>query len=193
MENQESEAFDIFEKYGYIGVALFTCLSSFKPLKLTSENFLKSILDFYIKAIDKNTSESQHVIKKFIMCLPSLSDLDKILKSEILTKKELLPFKIILDLYEHFLKKNDAPQFYTLIGEYLPVALFFHSSVSDEEIKFLFDSLTGIAYRELYDLLVIKMKAICSKKRTVYIKHLNELKSTVVSLSAGLEKTKFCR
>ena len=86
---------------------MFNCISTIRTLKLTSDNFLRNILDFYLKNIEKNTPESLFLIHKLIKALPDLNSLRVLIIKENIIKKELLPFKIILDLYEHFLKIFD--------------------------------------------------------------------------------------
>jgi hypothetical protein len=181
------------EKYGYIGVALFNSLSTIKNLKIQVDKFLKCIVDFYYRNFEKNTGDSIFIIKKIIKALPKLPVLYSILNMKLISRKEMLPFKVIIDIYAHYLTKYDLPEFKVFQNEYIPVAMLFYSNLTYDDIKYLYNSLNSNENRELYDILVVRMGSVIKKTKGTYLKYLEELKCNISHLARGMDLTKFCK
>lgn len=110
IEDDKSQSIDIYNKYNYFGAAIFACFQQLKDIKLTEINILKTILESYNnKLINNNNSNNNNSdLVNFIKILPSLEKLNNVVNLG-LTKQELPLFKIILDIYENYLTKNDGP------------------------------------------------------------------------------------
>lgn len=160
---------------------------------MTSDNILKSIIDYYMKYLDKNTPQSLHIVEKLIDALPPLNKLKIILESEEICRKELLPFKFILDIYEHYLLKFDVPYYNSVLYEYIPLAMQFYSSYSNEDFLNLQQAFTSSLHKDLYSTMSIRMKNVFYKKGSLYIKRLNEIKNNLTNLIVGLDSSKFCK
>lgn len=106
------------------------------------------------------------------------------------SRKELIPFKIVLDIYEHYYKTYGFPTFDVLINEYIPTATLFYSNLTDEDIKYMHDSIYNS--RELNDILTNKLKAFNSKKRSPYIKYFDQLNHNYKYFTGGIDQKMFC-
>lgn len=114
-----------------------------------------------------------------------------IVRNELLTRKELLPFIVTLFLYEHYLIRFDLPDHFLLLNEYLPLAMDFFNLISDEDLKNLYENLATVGNRELCDILLIKMKCVISKKKNAHLRHLNNLRNVYSKISSGISSSKF--
>jgi hypothetical protein len=168
-------------------------LSELKILKITPDKFHKNIIEFYCKNVEKNTNDTIITAKNFVEFLPDLKLIREIIKANNITKKELFTFKIILDIYEHFYKKFDGPLYDNLLFEYLPTATFFYSNLSEDNVKYLYDCLSALTNREVYDSLLIKLKAVINKKKSCYLKHMDNLKKMLICFVGDLDKNKILK
>jgi hypothetical protein len=75
----------------------------FIKLPVIPEGFLKIILEYYYNEKSQNKLEN---ITKFIESLPSLDNIHKIIKNKLYADKEILPIKIVLDIYENHFNLN---------------------------------------------------------------------------------------
>ena len=143
VENEKSDAYQICEKFGYFGVSIFSSLLKLPKLKLSSQKFLKTIVEYYSKLFEKyeKKNETLKQIEEFISNLPKLNQIKQVIYQRILTKKEITGMKIILDLYEHFYDNFDHPCYENLKSEFIPTALLFYSSLSDEDITYIYEKI----------------------------------------------------
>jgi hypothetical protein len=81
------------------------------------------------------------LIENFIKSLPDLSLIRKIIDEKMLMEKEIITIKIILDIYGNYFTRYDYPLYQNLLEEYIPTALQFYSSLSEEEIVTIYDNL----------------------------------------------------
>jgi hypothetical protein len=160
-------------------------------LKINAAKFLYSIVDFYYNNFERGTSDSLFIIKKMIMALPKLPVLFKILKMKLFSKKEILTIKVILDIYEHYFKTYDLPGYNIYQQEYIPVAYFFYSNLSKEDINQLSNSFKSNKNKELQDILVLRMNSVIKKKKSDYLKYLEKAKINFTLLSQGMDLSKF--
>jgi hypothetical protein len=116
IENEESHAYDIYDKYGCFGAGLNTCLSRIKGLKLTQKYFIKNILEYYLKSsISLATlTNIYNYDKELVENLPSLEEMNRVIELKI-SKKELVCVKVVLDIYEHYLIKYDGPSYEVIL------------------------------------------------------------------------------
>jgi hypothetical protein len=109
VEDDKSQSVEIYNKYKCLGAATYTCLHSLQGLKLTDRNILKAILEYYYKLISNSTNNDNDTnLFNFIKALMPLNKLNIVLDLG-LSKQELPLFKIILDIYEHYLINKDKP------------------------------------------------------------------------------------
>jgi hypothetical protein len=156
---------------------------------MTIEKFNKNILDFYYKNTEKNSPESLHQIEQFITLLPPLSKIREILLMELTLKKELVTIKVVLDIYEHYYKRYDCPLYEAFLSEFIPTALLFYAGLSDEDIRYVYNTVIDI--KDVSDLLC-KLSSFNAKRRTLYIKYLENMKNSYINLSGGNECKHFC-
>lgn len=168
-----------------------TSLSAIKYFKLTADKFLKTIVEFYYRNMEKATPEALCSIKSFIDLLPSLHSIRKLLLMQIITQKELLPLKFILDIYENYYKKYDLPCYKNLINEYITTSKLFYSNCTNEDCKSLYEKITSS--KDLNEILVYKLKISLYKKKTEYVNYLDNLNKNYSKLIGGLDYKKFCR
>jgi len=163
IENDESEAYEICDKYGLFGVSLFYRLTNNLKLKLKLENFVKEMIDSYIKHLDKGNIDNIKALENYINNLPKLEEIRVIIIKRLISHKELISIKIILDIYENFLKQYDYPLYDIYLNEFIPTALLFYSNLTEEDTKIIFDKIKN--EKDVYELLKVRLKCIISKKK----------------------------
>jgi hypothetical protein len=129
---------------------------------MTETKFLKNILDYYIKAEEESNSN----LEEFICHLPKLQQMKMIFLRQLFSRKDLILVKMILDIYEHYFKKNDHPLFQKLQEEYLPTAIIFYSSLSDEDTEYMYEKLRNALNKELSELLSKFILNLIRRKET---------------------------
>ena len=77
------------------------------------------------------------------------------------------------------------------INEYIPVALMFYTTLSDEDLNFTYEKI--IEEKEIYEILSNlslnlenNLKFHLSKKRKSYIKYFNKLNNDLMKLVSGI-------
>ena len=105
-----------------------------------------------------NTAESFKKIESLINNLPALDKIKNILFRRLISNKELIPIKLVLDLYEHYYKNFDAPLYNvfiiiikTLLNEYIPLASMFYTNLSDEDLTSIYEKI--VSEKEIYEIL----------------------------------------
>jgi hypothetical protein len=153
IENEKSDAYSIYDKYGYFGVSVFSTLSNVPNLKLTKLKFVKNIVDYYYKLFSKfqTNNDGTVVIKlaEFIDNLPDLYKMRQMFYQGLISRKEITTMKVILDLYEHYYMNFDASC--KLLNDYLPTAVLFYSTLSDEDLAFIQEKLSQM--KEVYEVI----------------------------------------
>ena len=218
IENEKSSAYAIWDKYGYFGVAIFTTLSKIPKLKLSASKFYKNIIDYYISIFKielnlekngeiqlRNSMNKLELIENFIKSLPDLSLIRKIIHEKMLMEKEIITIKIILDIYGNYFTRYDYPLYQNLLEEYIPTALQFYSSLSEEEIATIYDNLvqtnqaselkSKIHIYLLGNFLFLDngLNFKIYRKRKGYINHLAKMKNSYKFLIRGLASENFIK
>ena len=139
IENGASENYEIFCNYGYFGAFLTTSLSSVINLKLRNSSFLYSIVIYFMSLMTTNKSIE---ITSFIQKLPKLSSIKYIIENHFYSKKDLLPIKVVLDIYERYYTFYDEISIH-LKEDYLPVCKLFYSCLNEEDIKNIYESIVN--------------------------------------------------
>ena len=139
IENGASENYEIFCNYGYFGAFLTTSLSSVINLKLRNSSFLYSIVIYFMSLMTTNKSIE---ITSFIQKLPKLSSINNIIENHFYSKKDLLPIKVVLDIYERYYTFYDEISIH-LKEDYLPVCKLFYSCLNEEDIKNIYESIVN--------------------------------------------------
>lgn len=139
IENGTSENYEIFCNYGYFGACLSTSLSSIVNLKLRNSSFLNAILVHFISLM---TTKKNTEILFFIKKLPKLNSIKMIIENHFYSKKDLLPIKVVLDIYERYFTLYDETSMH-LKEDYLPVCKLFYSTLNEEDIKSIYESIVN--------------------------------------------------
>jgi hypothetical protein len=122
---------EIMFLYGYVGVFLYEGIQDLKDLNIKPEEFIENILDYYFnKDICgfKSTLRRRMLIDKF----PKITTLNKLLSLDLLSKREILIAKIILDIYLCYNKCEN-----TLNDEIFEIIILFYLSLSKDDYKSL--------------------------------------------------------
>ena len=114
----------ILSDYGLFGLVLYTRFKkNYYIIGLNRDNFLKKINDFYMDILTKvilliqNTYDDRIIcLDEFIKVLPSLSEISQIILNKQYNKKDTVPIKLVLDIFE---------QYYRLIYTHDEVELFY--------------------------------------------------------------------
>jgi hypothetical protein len=131
-------------------------------------------------------------LNNFVSKFPELAKLKQIIALKLISNvKELSVIKVILDLYEHYLKNFDFPTYNKLLYDYVPVAELFYTEFASSEYSVVYDYLKD--QYEVFDILTKKLDVHLYKFASFYLKNLNKLKENYKSLVGGIDYSKFMK
>jgi len=137
-EEEESDyAQNTLSSYRPFSVILY---SRVKKLNLffadSDDDFLCSLANFYTENIHNIQNErSLNNLKDLINQFPLTPKLFKLIKHYNQTVKEMIFFKLVIDIMENFYKKTEQPIFTKLRGQVLPLAINFYTSINELVIQ----------------------------------------------------------
>lgn len=167
-------------------------MENIRGLNLKRDKFLKLICDFYQRNFEKNSTESLNNLNNLISKFPELEKLKQIILLRLISNvKELSVLKIILDLYEHYLKNFNFPTYNKLLNEYIPVAELFFSEFSSSDYSQIYGFLKE--QYEVFDILTKKLGISQYKYASLFKKNLLKIKENYSNLVGGIEYSKFIK
>ena len=83
-------------------ILVYTKLKYIK-LPVDPEAFMKNLVEFYF---NEKFYEKIESVNLFVQNLPKLNKINEILKLKLYTDKDLLPIKLVLDIYENYYKND---------------------------------------------------------------------------------------
>ena len=188
IENYEENYYNIFINYGYFGISILSSLVKIDNLNLNFDNFLFSVISFYFNSVKNNKFDD---LNNFFNHLPKLEQIKKIVFSKKIHKKELLPIKIILDIYENYLLQDPLGfRNNQDIILFLQISEFFYKKITSEIDTYeMFYTL--INEMEKTSNIILEMKCIIAKKRKIYLSHLESIYKNYISINKGLNQSSF--
>jgi hypothetical protein len=127
--------------FGFIGVYILEHIQNdIKDLKINPEKLLENILKFYFDNFnDSNIKNNDKLIKTF----PNLYSVNKLIYSNLITKKEFILVKILLDIYYHFYNNTKSNISNTNILEVIDTMLLLYKIIDDENFKTIMVKIKG--------------------------------------------------
>ncbi len=188
IENYEENYYNIFINYGYFGISILSSLVKIDNLNVNFDNFLFSVISFYFNSVKNNKFDD---LNNFFNHLPKLEQIKKIIFSKKIHKKELLPVKIILDIYENYLLQDPLGfRNNQDIILFLQISEFFYKKITSEIDTYeMFNTL--INEMEKTSNIILEMKCIIAKKRKIYLSHLESIYKNYISINKGLNQSSF--
>jgi len=188
IENYEENYYNIFINYGYFGISILSSLVKIDNLNVNFDNFLFSVINFYFNSVKNNKFDD---LNNFFNHLPKLEQIKKIIFSKKIHKKELLPIKIILDIYENYLLQDPLGfRNNQDIILFLQISEFFYKKITSEIDTYeMFNTL--INEMEKTSNIILEMKCIIAKKRKIYLSHLESIYKNYISINKGLNQSSF--
>lgn len=191
VENYNKNYYDIYDTYGYFGIATFSLLSKVKGLALKFNDYIYSVLTYYyISYIKKDYS----TIKEIYDNLPPLNKILFILRKGMVSKKEVVIMKIVLDLYEKIIFDNKTDFLFNkkedVMKTYIQCANIFYIQLLKEEDEMFIYEIISSEMKRTYEILQrMRIKVYSSKDS--YIAHISVLYKTYIMLKKGLTKDMF--
>eukprot|EP00826_Nyctotherus_ovalis_P066782 TRINITY_DN990_c0_g1_i5.p1 TRINITY_DN990_c0_g1~~TRINITY_DN990_c0_g1_i5.p1 ORF type:complete len:171 (-),score=15.54 TRINITY_DN990_c0_g1_i5:114-626(-) len=143
--------------YGPIAITLHMEMKTSGILgEYESVHFLKKLVHFYAKNLmemEKNRFALLN-IRRLVSLFPSFSQLRKILRPHTYRGREMIFFKLLLDILTNYYKATEIPLFKTLQGKVIPLALSFYSSQSTSTLHDIVEELMVVT--ESTSTLVVK-------------------------------------
>jgi hypothetical protein len=134
----------MLEDFGYLGIFTYhEIFSTFQgEFKSKPEKFLQNLIELYTKNKEKTNYESDQIIHKLIcQCLPKLEIIKYLIRNQLISKKEIVLTKIILDLYFDYYKCYEPYNNQLVWDSLIPVCQLFYSSLSKEDINYLYNKI----------------------------------------------------
>ncbi len=143
VENERSQAYQVWQSHGTFALALFSALTGIKELKFNSKKFLFNILKYYSNLQqDFLKHQDNDVFKKinlFVNLLPELETIQRLVNTRNYNKKDLFSINLVLKIYENYLSTCVEPQKYKI---YIRTKLEFYRNLSKENYDFLIEKMT---------------------------------------------------
>lgn len=144
INDSKSLAYEVLEKFGYLGCSIYTNLFK-KGYKTKYHRLDSEVLQLFtvtFRDYEKKKTNLEFAINKIeslLSCIPSLKELYSLLKKRLVSEKEIIIFKVLIDIYEIYYKN-----FLALIGSesstegmltlFLPTANLFISTMKKSAI-----------------------------------------------------------
>ncbi len=157
-------------------------------IKLTAQNFHKNIIEYYFKNFQKI---KYGIDLNLIGLLPDIDKIQYVLTKDFICENDYISIKFILDIYEHMYLAYDGPLYTKLINQYCPTASYFYYMITDDCYRTIREFYKNPSNKELYDIIVYKMKIKLWDNKGETIKHIKTIKSTVSNLINGVSNKKF--
>lgn len=186
VENDKKDYFGILEKFGYIGVALYSALDNYKGIKLTSEHFLLTIFEFFSNLYKKSKNEEN--LKNFIKVLPSPKLIKSVIGKKQFMIKEISVFVVLFKILEIYHEKYDIPTFEVLGNEVMAGEQLFCDNITEGEWRVAYEE---IKENENLEKIATTMNSKFYPTKQMFINHLKILKSKLNKLVNGIPKNKF--
>lgn len=186
VENDKKDYFGILEKFGYIGVALYSALDTYKGIKLTSDHFLFTIFEFFSN-LYKN-SKSEETLNNFIKILPSPKLIKSVISKKQFMMKEICVFVVLFKIFEIYHAKYDIPTYEVLGNEVMAGEQLFCDNITEGEWRVAYEEIKG---NENLEKIATTMNSKFYPTKQMFINHLKILKSKLNKLVNGITKDKF--
>lgn len=118
--------------------------------------------------------------------MPSLKSIKEILTKRLFTQKDILPIKIILDIYNDYYDKFNDILGEIYIVKVLPILIMFYSILKKKEIKAIYDD-TNNLFKHKYTIITL------FKQKDKYVNYFNEKKQEISRLKSGIKLNQFRR
>lgn len=163
-------------------------LSEIENLTFEYNDYIYSVLNYYCKACEQNCYDN---VLDLFSHLPQLNVIKEILVKGMFNKKEIVIMKIVLDLYELFVRK-----FWCFDSDdrnmrlYIETAkLFYWKSLKEKDVMYIYEIIAK-EMKRTFELLK-KMGCCVYKRKNSYVKHITELKWQYIGIVNGLDKGSF--
>ena len=176
----------MLEKYGYIGVGVYTAMDSGVNIRMNNEKMLSSLLDSFSLFMDNAFLDNQ--LLSFIKCLPSIKVIFTIIANKNFQNKEISVFIILLLIYEKYYNRFEQPLYTSFIEEMISAQIALYSNVSDEEWS---KAIVGINEDNKIKHSLRRLKTKLYNTRKEYLSHINSMKGKYQKLFKGLTKKNF--
>lgn len=129
---------ELLSSCGPLSVILYARVKKQKLFTIhESSLFLEKLVSFYIKNVSKmeNSIVAMKNMKSLASLFPSIKELDELLKTRRIRSRDMVFFKLILDILTLYYKQIEVPLFKKLQSEIIPLALFFYESHSTQSLN----------------------------------------------------------
>jgi hypothetical protein len=166
---------EVYYLFGDIGILVWECVKDYFPFLSQARLLPLRILDKYIHTKGLHRDE-------FVEVLPSLAELISHMSYEDSWGSFLV--KVILDLYDDFLRDCVGPLFATYQDNFIPVTIHFYS---------LLDSVVSLNYRTRAVAKALGKRNFCILKNRVadYIEFYEKKQNRLARLTEGLNEEMF--
>lgn len=168
--------------YGPFSVILYARIKKLKLFEINEANtFLEKLADYYVRNIKdaEQDERKKEKVKTLVNLLPSPKKLMQLIKFHRQSGRDMVFFKLALDILTFYYKTFEYPLFTSLQKEIFPLTLQLYKSLSNTTIKDITKEITdSVAKKDLTWLIIFK-----SKKE--YINYYKEQIIEYQNLTAG--------
>lgn len=188
IEDIELNYYDIYNVFGCFGIATFTLLANLKNFNIEHNDYIFSVINYFSAMVDKGCFLE---LNELMNSLPKLEPIINILKNKMITHKEIVVMKIVLDIHEKYLFNVKKPFVDdTEVKQYfLAAQLFYGKVLKEEDLRYIFDVISKEMKRS-YEVL-LKMNCVITSNKKKYFKHLEYLYRNYIKMGKGLNKNMF--
>jgi len=137
-EEESDNGQELLSSYGPFSVILYARVKKLKLFDITDAGeFIESLAGFYVNNI-KDADKSESALKKLktlVSLFPSPKRFMQLLKFHRQKGKEMVFFKLAVDILTFFNKVTESPLFARLQKEVIPLAIQFYKSMNQDTLK----------------------------------------------------------
>lgn len=107
IDKGRSNAYDAMILYGYLGVNIYLRLKNKLDYNMSHKTIPNDLLSIYIKMKIKKLFPEIKALETLISNLPNIEAMETLLINSLVHKRELLLYKVILDILSHYYQEVD--------------------------------------------------------------------------------------
>ncbi len=191
-EEEESDGGqELLSTYGPFSVILYARVKKLKLFDIGEPGaFLERFVDFYIRNAKEmgNKGTALKSVQTLVSLFPSPRRFTKLLHFHRLRGRDMVFFKVALDIMTFYYKETESPLFSRLQNEIIPLALQFYRSLSPQTIKDVSSELMSCinkSEKPMRPHIEDKTWLVLCKSRGEYLRHYRSELIQFQNLTAG--------
>lgn len=183
IDKGRSNAYDAMILYGYLGVSIYLTLKNKLDYNMSYKTIPNDLLSIYSKMYMKKSFPEIKALEMLISNIPNIETMEILLINSLVHKRELLLYKVILDILSHYYQEVDLN--WGFLENILLLKEVFYCKYIDEKDR------STMKEEIIKNEWVMKYKSIGLKSEDTIKINMIRKKKEMIMLIGGNEHSKF--